>query len=297
MRNQIIPENEAVNVVTGREEKTMGIEIEFFGVNVNTVISELRRAGLQVADYRGYTHATIQQWKVTYDASVTSAGTGVNYGLELVSPPLTASKMEEQLKTACEVLDRIGAKVDRTCGVHVHHHIDDLNLDQIKNIYAIYHKHQEFINELMPASRRQRSANDAYDHFGYCMNLSEGEVEFVKQAGSIREINSFFDRGYRRYRVINFKSYLKYGTIEFRQHSGSINFEKLWNWALITLSLVAQAKAKKTIKPMTEAQKKRALEAFTKELKIDYTVQAIYSRDRRKELKKAEERRAARRTA
>jgi hypothetical protein len=293
MKNQKVAETNAVNVKTGRETKRIGVEVEFFGVNVHEAIEALRAAGLSIASYRGYTHSVLSQWKITYDASVTSTGTGVGNGLELVSPPLTSAEMEKQLKLALEVLNSLGAKVDRTCGIHVHHEIDDLNLDNIKNIYALYGKHQDFINELMPKSRRQE-AGPAGQFKGYCQNLSQEELEEVQVANSIQDINSVFSIGYRRYRVINFKSYLKYGTIEFRQHSGSTDFEKVWNWVLITQSLVAQAKAKKTIKPLTEAQSKRALEAFTKEMKIDYTKQALYSRDRRKELKKAEEKRAAR---
>lgn len=293
MKNQKVAEVNAVNVQTGREAKRIGIEIEFFGVNYRTVVSKLQQAGINVS-YQGYTHAVMNSWKLVTDASVTSTGTGLSgKGLELVSPPLKASEMESQLKTISKVFKEIGAKVDKSCGIHVHHEIDDLNLDNIKNIYALYTKHQVFINELMPQSRRQK-ATSPHTFGGYCQNLSQAELEGVQSAASIEEINNVFDVGYRRYRVINFKSYLKYGTIEFRQHSGSTEFEKIWNWVLITQALVAQAKAKKVVKPLTEAQSRRALEAFTKELKLEYTKQAIYSRDRRKELKKAEEKRAAR---
>jgi hypothetical protein len=292
MKNQKVAEEQAVDVVTGREEKRIGVEIEFFNANYQEVIRELRIAGLEVAAYMGYTHSVMPQWKITTDASVTERNTGLGKGLELVSPPLKSAEMKDQLKKAMEVLNRLGAKVDKTCGIHVHHEIDDLNLDNIKNIYAIYGKHQDYINQLVPASRRQK-AGSPHRFGGYCQNLSGEEVEAVQQANSISEIKDIFTVGYRRYRVLNFQSYLKYGTIEFRQHSGSTDFEKIWNWVLITQSIVAQAKEKKTIKPMSESQKKRALEAFTKELNIEYTKQAIYSRDRKNAIKKSEAKRTA----
>ena len=66
-------------------ELKFGIEIEFFGANYITVIEQLRANGIQVAEFAGYTHAVIPKWKITTDCSVTSTGTGLNKGLELVS--------------------------------------------------------------------------------------------------------------------------------------------------------------------------------------------------------------------
>lgn len=286
MKNQKVAETQAVNVVTGREEKRIGVEIEFFNVFVDSAINALRNAGLQVADYRGYTHATMAQWKITYDASVTSTGTGVGHGLELVSPPLTMEQMEVQLEKALTALNELGAKVDRTCGIHVHHEIDDLNLDHIKNIYRIYSKHQEHISDLMPLSRRGSQS--------YCGEMKAWEMEAMERTESINDLQCTMSQ---RYRNINFKSYIKYGTIEFRQHSGSTDFEKIMNWIRITQALVATAKNKKTIKPLSASAKKRATEAFNKEVGLEYTIQGLYSRDRKKELKQAIERRQARRTA
>lgn len=287
MKNQKVAETNAVDVVNGREEKKIGIELEFFGVNYRTVVAKLNAAGIAV-QYEGYTHAVMNSWKLVYDASVTNTGTGLSNGLELVSPPLTREEMKRQLEIVTNVLGEIGAKVDRTCGVHVHHHIDDLSVENIKNVYRLYNKHQDYINQIMPASRRQSTLS------GYCRRISEGEMAMVESAQTIYDIKN---AQASRYKVINFQAYLKYGTIEFRQHSGSVDFTKLWNWILITQSLIAQAKAKKEVKPLSEAQKKRALEAFTKELGLEYTIQGIYSRDRKNEIKKAEAKRQARRTA
>jgi hypothetical protein len=286
MKNQKVAEHEAVNVVTGREAKKIGIEIEFFGVNYRQVIAELRAAGLAVADWAGYTHAVVPQWKITSDVSVTGTNTGLGKGLELVSPPLTMEQMDVQLKTAMEVLNRLGAKVDRTCGVHVHHEIDDLKVQDIKNIYKIYNKHQNHINSLMPASRRQ-----AHNDNGYCRAISPSEMAEIEEATTIQQIGWAQTS---RYRVINFQSYVKYGTVEFRQHSGSTDYTKLINWVRITQSLVAAATRVKEVKPLTEAQKNRETQAFSREVGLVYTLQGIYSRDRKAEIKKAEKARAAR---
>jgi Putative amidoligase enzyme len=283
MKNQKVAENEAVNVVTGREAKRIGIEIEFFNVNYRTAVAAINRTGVAVS-YEGYTHNVMNSWKLVTDASVTSTGTGVGRGLELVSPPLTIDQMEDQLAKVLGALNECGAKVDRTCGVHVHHEIDDLNVDNIKNVYNIYYKHQNHINSLMPASRRQ----DAHARSGYCRAITQREMDNVNAATTIRDISNAQEG---RYRVINFGSYVKYGTIEFRQHAGSTDFVKLFNWIKITQSLIAQAKAKKVIKPLSETDKKRETQAFNREVGISYTLQGLYSRDRKAEIRKGEEKR------
>lgn len=281
MKNQRILETEAVNVVTGRENKRIGIEIEFFGANYRQVLTAIANKGVMVS-YEGYTHRTMNCWKLVTDGSVTTTDTGLGKGLELVSPPLTIDKMDDQLEKVLAALNEVGAKVDKTCGVHVHHEIDDLNVDHIKNIYRLYKKHEGHIDETMPASRRNGF---------YCGSLTEWDIDRINRANTINEIDNAMNT---RYKKINFKSYVKYGTIEFRQHSGSTDFTKLINWVRITQALVAAAKAKKEVKPMSESQKKRATEAFTKDLKIEYTVQAIYTRDRKKEIKVGEKKRTQR---
>lgn len=263
-------------VVTGREEKTIGIEIEFFNVYYNDVVIELRRAGIQVS-FEGYTHQVMNTWKLVTDVSVTGTNTGKGKGLELVSPPLTSTEMERQLKIVSEVLNDLGAKVDKTCGLHVHHDIQDLNLENIKNIYRLYNKHIDSIEEIMPTSRT-KAFQERTSH-GYCKGLNERDMAYIERATSIRELQTM-----NRYKVINFQSYVKYGTVEFRQHSGTIDFAKMFNWIMITQSLVASAKKKKEVKPLSPTANRTM--AFNKDIGTFNTEQGVYFRDRKKDFKK-----------
>ena len=79
-------------------ELKFGVEIEFFGANYTTVIEQLRANGIQVAEFAGYTHAVIPKWKITTDCSVTSTGTGLTKGLELVSPILYGDEGLDELE-------------------------------------------------------------------------------------------------------------------------------------------------------------------------------------------------------
>lgn len=235
----------AKSMIAERAEKTIGVEIEFFGVDYRTVVANLQRAGLEV-EYKGYTHQVMGGWKLVTDVSVTSTGTGLGRGLELVSPPLKQSEMERQLKIALTTLARIGAKVDKTCGVHVHHAADDLTVQGFKNLYRFYNKYTSEIDSFMANSRRRdtQKAMKANGRPAYCKGISDELMGQVERARSISEMQSLLSD---RYFVLNFTSYIKYGTIEFRQHGGSVEFEKVWNWVLITQSMVSYAAKKKEV--------------------------------------------------
>lgn len=256
-----------------RTNKSIGVEIEFFGTTREAVKAAIEAKGLKV-EIEGWsgTKRFRGAWKLTTDASVTSTGTEIGRGLELVSPPLAIDEMERQLQLVTEALDEAGARVDRTCGVHVHHHIDDLNLNQIKNIYRIYDKHQESLDEFFPKSRRGSQR--------FTGKMSEYDMQQVEAATSIHDLVRKTDR----YRNVNFQSYVKYGTIEFRQHAGSTDFEKIFNWVLISQMIVTAATKKKSIRKLGETANKTM--AFNKEIGIYATRQGGFFRDRKKELRK-----------
>ena len=45
-----------------------------------------------------------------------------------------------------------------------------------------------------------------------------------------------------RYRTVNLNSYVKYGTIEFRQHGGTTEFEKIEAWIILMYQMLEAAK-------------------------------------------------------
>lgn len=261
--------------ITGRENRKMGVEIEFFGVDRLAVVNALQNAGIAV-EWMGYSHETTPHWKLVMDSSVTSMGTGASRGLELVSPPLTEAEMMRQLEIVCRVLNEIGAKVDRTCGLHVHHHIDDFTVENVKKLYRLYFKHALAIEAIMPKSRRA-SSNPRY-----CRGITEQMLRQLEECQTIQDIAGAFSR----YHVINMTAYLNYGTVEFRQHSGTIDFTKIANWLKITQALVATAKRAKQVKPLSEAAKQTAWGreiAMIRELGLRGTEQSAYYIARKKD--------------
>lgn len=213
----------------------IGAEIEFFGVNYQTVINKLTEKGINVS-YEGYTHQVMSCWKLVTDVSVTGANTGLGKGLELVSPILLGDEGLDELQTVMETLTEIGAKVDRSCGLHVHHDVADYDVENFVSLHNLYYNYQKGINSIVPNSRRTSSRNV------YCKGLNRQDMADIQYAQTIRQVASNIGS---RYVVLNSQSYIKYGTIEFRQHSGTVEFEKLEAWIVLSHCMVNYCKHNK----------------------------------------------------
>lgn len=195
--------------------RKFGVEIEFlvpYNTSMSDFIQALCDAGVPAYD-AGYTHSVTRRWKIVTDASV--ADTNM-YGYELVSPPLESTEESfEQIRKACAVLSQFNAKVKKCCGLHVHVDASELNVDTAKAFLNRYAKYEAEIDTFMPQSRRG-------DNNTYCRSV----IGRIYQSEN-RYIDGLMND---RYYKVNVKSYVKYNTMEFRQHSGTTNAEKIINW-------------------------------------------------------------------
>lgn len=215
--------------------RTFGIEIEGLSpVSRNDLARSLETFGIECV-HEGYNHRRRSHWKIVTDGSICeNRGT---CGFELVSPPLRGAEGLEEIRKVCKALRQIGCTVNRSCGLHVHHDASDYNVESFKNLYAIYIRFEAAIDELVSASRRgQRN--------GYCASLG-GEIglERVKNVRQMYDLTrSVFPS---RYVKLNCHSYEVHGTVEFRQHQGTMDGEKIVAWVVFTQMLVERAVAGK----------------------------------------------------
>lgn len=213
------------------QNRTFGVEIEFFGVSYHKVVSALREKGVSV-HHEHYNHSTRRHWKLVYDISVTSRGTEQRGGNELVSPILKGKRGLQELKLVLDTLDEIGAKVDRTCGLHVHHAANDFTVGNFKNAYAMYYKFENFFDAVVAPSRRE-SVNQ------YCRGISKEQIEALAEARNVYEVGQVFSS---RYCKLNVQAFFRHGTLEFRQHGGTVNSDKAVNWVIFTQAIMERAK-------------------------------------------------------
>lgn len=215
--------------------RKFGVEIEFIGITMDAAARALCDAGVTCRVER-YGHAVPTNWKIVEDGSVVDRNATGYRGLggELVSPPLSGETGLEEVRKALRAMVAAGATVNKSCGLHVHVDAADLTGHDVARIFVNYRSHESVINQFMPRSRVDngyaRAVSQMYDFTGFLTRVQN-------PATMLRTAVSF-----ERYSTVNFASYARHGTVEFRQHSGSVNASKVTNWIQFVLHFVANAK-------------------------------------------------------
>jgi hypothetical protein len=211
--------------------RTFGLELEV-AANTVTVTRVLQAAGINVV-FEGYTHAATSHWKVVTDGSVLG-------GAEVVSPILRGEAGIAEARRVCEALTAASIKVDRRCGYHVHVGADDLTADAIRNLVKRYAAYEASIDAWMPASRRNNP---------YCKSVANHAAVVDSIAGDApREIAR---RLRDRYMKLNLQSLWRQGTVEFRQHSGTVDADKVENWLRFCIAFVEASASTASVSPST----------------------------------------------
>jgi len=213
-----------------------GIEIETSGAMIADIKSALRARGVRGCEVK-------PDGTPAVDA-------------EIVLPPLADCQVAfEYLETVCNAIASTGATVNRSCGLHVHisnaplddthsaarftgdsidhkertgryltgqYFADPLDAVAVKDIMVRYTRQQATVDSMLPPSRRGNR---------YCRPLSVAALE------GANTLNELTQATHGKFSTINLTTWSR-GTIEFRQHSGTIEADKTWNWVQFILNLV-----------------------------------------------------------
>jgi hypothetical protein len=204
-----------------------GVEIELLSrLSKHEVATKMEHAQLGVGVGEvGSRYYRRGDWKITDDGSLNASG------MEIVSPILKGEKGFEQLKLVCNILKSCRAKIDTSCGLHIHHQVETPGVDDLKilqNAIYVYHKYQDYINRMLPASRRFNDTCEAH---------SSSDVRNCLRSQDTHNLCTTQNR----HKAVNVRAYTRHGTCEFRQHSGSVEAEKIINWVIITQAVMKKA--------------------------------------------------------
>ena len=221
---------------------TMGFEFETAGRSVPFVKAELQARG-------------IKGCKVVVD-------TTPSVDAEIVTPPLAPCQTTwEYLEKLCKALEEMGCKVNERCGLHVHisnarlkenvtpaqftgtsiahaertggyhtDHADPMDAALLKDVMLRYTEQQDAVNSMLPCSRRDN----------YMTRLLSPAR--ILRANTIDELKA---ATHGKFSTINLVPWSTYGTIEFRQAAGTIEFEKAKNWGLFLINLIEWSEAER----------------------------------------------------
>ena len=199
---------------------TFGVEIECYNCNRENLINEGGARSLSIHS-EGYNHDDGHAYyKIVSDGSIIG-----REGNEVVSPIFKGNNGLNSLKSLCDALAAVGARVNRSTGLHVHIGAEKFSDAHFLNILRNYQKLETAIDSFMPNSRRG-------DNNGYCKSLTGLRFDLANSKEQAINICG------TRYRKVNAIAYLRHKTIEFRQHSGTTEYEKISNWISFLAKLV-----------------------------------------------------------
>ncbi len=180
--------------------RTYGIELEVYGVDRERLINEISRTGVLVQG-EAYNHNTRNHWKIVSDSSIQGG-----QGNEIVSPVLKGMEGIEQIKKVCIALNRAGAKVNKSCGFHLHIHASDFQISDFKNLVNSFINLESEFDKIQPLSRRGNSNR-------YCKNLTSirNYTEKINATNNFNDLSRVFENN--RYYKLNLQSFNRYGTV------------------------------------------------------------------------------------
>jgi hypothetical protein len=224
-----------------------GIELEL--TSANEIIPEdiayyIEGNRTEVSVIQNYSDGrhTSNNWKIVPDSSIVCNISQPDCNkFELVSPPL---KSGDGLSTVHSILKRMEQirpklKVNKSMGFHVHVDVSGFSTFQLVKVCQQFVKYEEIIDLFMPNSRRTGSAESNH----YFQSNRENVVNRLYTSsnrgvhdalGHCYDTHSLVDlmNGSSRYYKLNMQNLVtrRQSTLEFRQHSASMNYEKIGAW-------------------------------------------------------------------
>jgi hypothetical protein len=233
-----------------------------------------------------YGSATSTCWKIQPDRSLGYGGT------ELVSPILSGEAGIAEARRMADALKACGAKVNVQTGFHVHFGATGLDLKALKSVAKMYVWFESFFDHVMPKSRRRTNCSyiksNRADFGGYGTDAVNHALDRIDAAP---DLHAFMRAASpERYRKLNVTNLTKSkGTIEFRQHSGTVDADKVENWvrlldAFVTKALTTRIRKRSVTRDLEPVEEMRQLFDM---IEADKPVRVFYM-NRRKEIAKLE---------
>ena len=190
-----------------------------------------------------------QSYLGNYGLNVKAVYDGSTEGPEYVTGVLKGDKGVGQLQKLCAALAEEGAKTDKKCGVHIHIGGASNNRRLSIMILKLCSQIEDDVYSILPSSRKSNT---------YCKLIPEsvdrlsfhnyrdilGEITIGNKIGQTYNKKRSHPGGHynsQRYTWINLTNCSAASgpdTIEFRPHSATIEFDKIYNWLLICMSIV-----------------------------------------------------------
>lgn len=177
-------------------------------------------------------------WKTERDGSIHVIERG-HHACEFVSPVLKGEAGILHLIEFVEFLQSIGAKVNMSCGMHIH--------VSAASVHGSAEGLEDYIERLVrlvafnSKALYAQTGTPARENGVYCRKLGEETKNAVKRMKKDKRVV-----GVDRYRILNLTNLSRTGTVEFRCFAGTLNTSKVLVHLFSVLLLCIVARTAKT---------------------------------------------------
>jgi hypothetical protein len=180
-------------------------------------------------------------WRLVGDTSIACSSSSPNCNtFEIVSPILRGGAGIGEVDRVMRALGKIPSiKINKSMGFHVHVNVKGLTLANLKNVCQNFVKYEKTMDMFMPESRREsKFCHSNRSAFGGPETTNKYIHEMIASCTSKEDLGNLMspDKYYR----LNMQPLVsgRQPTIEFRQHSGTSDGEKVKSWIRFCVAFV-----------------------------------------------------------
>jgi hypothetical protein len=209
-------------------ELTFGVEIECY--LPHRALADMGQVGYH---RHGQAAGLPEGWSSTRDGSLDAAPAGMA-GTEIVSPVLKGADGIRQIVEVCRRLQALGARVNASCGFHVHVGIG-FDPERIGRLVCLVARHEQALFAVTGTRSRELGT--------YCQPIKGSHTYTSRFRDKTHEVKDRTDLPAYRYFTLNLSNLAedRRPTAEFRVFSGTINATKAVMNVRLCLALVERA--------------------------------------------------------
>jgi len=251
----------------GIKDQCFGMEDEMTGITRRQAAEALAELFGSSAQYAGGTYDKWavtdnegKTWELASDSSIrkecisgdeyvgTSDG---DYSVELVTPKLTYDEIPK-LQEVIRALKNAGAKVNSSCGLHVHIDAINHNRQSLKNLIGIMYSKEDILFKALKVNEERASR--------WCQKVREPMLKKARRLSGdetrdLTRLESIWYEGssgsyehynWTRYYALNLHSVFYRGTVEFRCFNATLHAGRAKSYINLCLAISSQAIAQRS---------------------------------------------------
>ena len=249
------------------KDQYFGVEVEMTGITREQAAQALADHFGTIPQHKGGTYDTWvikdpenKEWKLMSDSSIRGERKTLDgyeqtgdwrYWVEMVSPKLSYAELPKFQECVRQVR-HAGAKVNRSCGLHVHVDAANHNRQSLKNLLSIMYAKEDILFKALqvdPARMGKYCQKVREPMLRQARTLSAEETKDLTQLESIwyeGNVSAGEHYNWTRYYALNLHSVFYRGTVEWRCFNSTLHAGRAKAYIDLCLAMSAQAIAQRS---------------------------------------------------